>query len=82
MTREEAPFSMKKYKKNGIEEKRYLGLRYFQDYKWLAASGVPGFEGAWCICCALFNTFAVGGAHSQSGVPLDTTPAQFQKVDR
>ena len=59
------PFSM--HKKGGKMEKRYLGRHYYDTFPWLTSSEMDGYEGAWCLWCALFKTSSTCGGHWDLG---------------
>ena len=51
--------------------RRYLGSHYLTTYPWLAISRVQGFEGGWCLWCALFyTTKQAGGSGNSAGQGL------------
>jgi len=40
---------------------------FLKEYKWLAVSKEPGFEGAWCVYCTTFQSSLCGGSRGSHG---------------
>ncbi|XP_041471535.1 zinc finger MYM-type protein 1-like [Lytechinus variegatus] len=60
------PYSM--HKKGGKMEKKFLGRHYYDTFPWLTSSEMDGFEGAWCIWCAIFKSSSSCGGHWDMGL--------------
>jgi hypothetical protein len=65
--KDETVFSEHKMKGRCENVKRYLGIHYLDQFKWLAVSKQEGFTGAWCVYCSLFNVTGTGGGHHSVG---------------
>jgi len=64
--REDMPFSVH-VTAQGKQVRRYLGENFLKEYKWLAVSKEPGFEGAWCVYCTTFQSSLCGGSRGSHG---------------
>ncbi|XP_071499956.1 uncharacterized protein [Diadema antillarum] len=60
------PFSV--HNKCGKVEKRFLGIKHFDEYPWLTYSKAEGTTGAWCLWCVLFKLESSCGGHWDAGV--------------